>query len=197
MQPTKVHLCSTWDHHVFPKQAHMLVGGDYDTKFSMPLYPWDFYGKLLQVPWNSFLPLCIGFLPNTKSLPTQALDSCSLEVGWGCWMLGFQSVIDRTLVFQNKNKNKAQFKYRFHFHPNHQSLQRVRWKVQVWLNRSVNQNSVYGPYIAWLIPVHTGQTNQIECNVFPYMGEQRKLHKPWVIWFSTVTNNGHKWFLYG
>jgi len=101
------------------------------------------------------------------------------EVAWGCWMLCFQSLIDWDLVFQNKNKNKARFKSRFHFHPNHQSLQRVRWKVQVWLNRGVNQSSIYGPYIARLIPVHTGQMNQIKCNAFPYIGEQRKLDKPW------------------
>lgn len=90
-----------------------------------------------------------------------------------CYWSGF--------AFQNKNKNKAQFKYRFHFHPNHQSLQRVRWKVQVWLNHSVNQNSVYGPYIAWLIPVHTGQTNQIKCNILPCRGSLTSLE---VIWFS-------------
>lgn len=179
MQPTKVHLCSTWDHHVFPKQTHMLVGGDYDTKFSMLLCHWDFYGKLLQVAWDSFLPLCIGSLPNTKPLPTQELNACSLEVGWGCWMLVFQSVIDWVWVFENKNINKAQFKSRCHFHPNHQSLQRVRWKVQVWLNCSVNQSSVYGPYIALLIPVYTGQTNQIKSNVFQYVGEERRLNKPW------------------
>lgn len=179
MQPEKVHLCPTWDYYVVPNQTHMLLGGDYDTKLSLTLCSWDFYGEFLQVPWNGFLPLCIGFLPNTRSLPTQALDPCLLEVIWACWILGFQNAIDLPLVFQNKNKNKAQLKYRFLSHPNHQSLQGLRWKFQVWLRCGVNQNSVYGPYIAWLIPVHTVWANQIKCNVFPYIREQRELEKPW------------------
>lgn len=162
-------------------------------KFSMLLCPWDFYGKLLQVPWNSFLPLYIGFLPNTKSLPTQALDPFSLEVGWGCWTLGFQTVIDWALVFRNKKtKNKAQFKYRFHFHPNHQSLQRVRWKVQVWLNCSVNQNSVYGPYIARLIPVHTlAKQTKLSVTFFHTLESRGSSTNLEVIWFRqiTVTND--------
>lgn len=123
----------------------------------------------------------VSFLCVLAFFPTQSpcLQRHSTPVHWR-WAedAGFWSS-KVPLVFQNKNKNKAQLNYRFLFHPNHQSLQGLRWKFQVWLPCGVNQNSVYGPYIAWLIPVHTARANQIKCNVFPYIREQRKLDKSW------------------
>lgn len=110
-----------------------------------------------------------------------------LDIGFpNCYWLGFG------FSKQNKPKNKAQFKYRFHFHPNHQSLQRVRWKVQVWLNRSVNQNSVYGPYIARLIPVHTlAKQTKLSVTFFHTSESRGSSTTLEVIWFRqiTVTND--------